>query len=82
MKYITKLVPYKILGYIECIYDLTRCNFYNIYISYVKLFILLMSISLMSLFSEIIKSDETNWELQVDYLFNQKRKPSKQKLNW
>ena len=48
----------------------------------VKFFLLLMSISLMSLFSEIIKSDETNWELQVDYLFNQKRKPSKQKLNW
>ena len=30
----------------------------------------------MSLFSEIIKSYETNWELQVDYLFNQKRKLS------
>ena len=33
-------------------------GFYNIYVSYAKFFILLMSISLMPLFHEIIKLDE------------------------
>ena len=61
--------------------DKIYCNFYNIYVSYAKIDILLMSISLMS-FSEIIKSDENKSGMQVDCLYNQKRKPSKQKCNW
>ena len=51
MKYITKLVSYKILGYIRYIIYFTISMFH-------MRFILVMSISLMPLFYEIMKLDE------------------------